>query len=275
MGLSEWADELCDSSVSVGDMSEDTARLVGSQQAIGRAAARPVPPREHGVATATGGPGREAGEETLSRRRQIRHDIRHELGTIMLLASLLAGASDVGPESRRRAGQILREARWLDHLQLAYDDTFSEHDELNQSVPELIRLDRLAGEAVDAIGLSSSTRIGFTGSEVWTYANRLAFWRVLRNMVGNAVRAAGPNGRVDVRVGRVASWAIAQVDDDGPGFGAVPPGAESLGLEILRQFAAAWNGHLEICRSKLGGCSVRLRVRAASPGGSSLELSEV
>jgi signal transduction histidine kinase len=190
----------------------------------------------------------------------------------MLLASLLDDAPDVGPESRRRTRQILGEARWLDHLQRAYDGTFVECDEGVTAVPELVRLDVLANEAVDAVRLSTSTSIGFTGREAWTLVDRLAFWRAFRNMLGNAVRAAGPDGRMEVRVECVGGRAVVQIDDDGPGFGAAPAGMDSLGLEIVRDFAVTWNGHLEICRSNLGGCCVRLWVWAAQPSESSAEL---
>jgi signal transduction histidine kinase len=222
--------------------------------------------------TGTGGPERAAGAAAWA-RRQLSHDIRHELATIMLLASLIEGAPDVGPDSRQRAGQILGEARWLDRLQRAYDETFAERDRLVRPVPEPVRLDLLASEAVAAIRLSTSTTIAFSGSEAWTRTDPLAFWRALRNMVGNAVRAAGPDGRVEVRVERVAGRVVVQVDDDGPGFGAVPAGTDSLGLEILREFAAAWGGDLAICPSSLGGCRVRLRTRAVvSPDRPSAEL---
>ena len=50
-------------------------------------------------------------------RQQLSHDIRHELGTVMMLASLLADSLDVGSAGRRRADQLVVEARWLAALQ--------------------------------------------------------------------------------------------------------------------------------------------------------------
>jgi signal transduction histidine kinase len=261
--VSASTDELNDSSVSASAPGEDTIRFVPFSRAIGRAQAHPSVLRQHHAEPLTDIPVGHAGHEVPALRRQLSHDIRHELSTIMLLASLLDGASDVGPDSQQRARQILGEVRWLDHLQRAYDDTFSE--ELIRPDPELIRLDLLASDVVTAIRLSTSTMISFTGAEASAHADGLAFWRALRNVVGNAVRAAGPDGRVEVRVEPVAGWVVVQVDDDGPGFGAAPPGTDSLGLEMVRECAAAWNGHLEIRRGDLGGCCVRLRLRAASP----------
>jgi signal transduction histidine kinase len=206
------------------------------------------------------------GDRARLRRRQLGHDIRHELATIILLASLLDSAADVGPESRRRARQILDETRWLEQLHRAYEETLGGLNEPVSAVAEPIRLDRFAAEVVSAIGLSTSTTIRFRAEETWAYADRLAFWRALRNVIGNAVRAAGPHGHVDVRIYQSAGWTVTQVDDDGPGFGAVPPGTDSLGLSIVREFAVAAGGQVEIRQGSPGGCRVRLRMRAAPPG---------
>jgi signal transduction histidine kinase len=207
-------------------------------------------------------PGRIADADPAAlRRRQLRHDIDHELATIMLLASLIDTADDVGPGSRQRARQLLGEARWLERLHKAYAEPPTDR-------AEPVRLDLVAGEVVDAARLSTATAIDLDAEESWVRAERLACWRALRNLVGNAVRAAGPAGRVRVRVVGDGSWTAALVDDDGPGFGAALPGNQSLGLGIVRGFAAVLDGQLEIDRGELGGCRARLRLRAAAPGAS-------
>ncbi len=262
MGFFESPNGHGGSSVSLRTPGEDTVRLIRPPEAVGRVIARTLPPWHPDSGIAADG---EPSQQTWL-RRQLRHDIRHELATIMLLASLLESAPDVGPDSQQRARQILGETRWLDQLQQAYDETFSGRAEVSVLAPELIRLDLFAAEVVGAIRLSTSTRIGLTADETWAHADRLAFWRALRNMVGNAVRAAGPEGHVEVRIESVAGWAVAQVDDDGPGFGAGASGTESLGLDIVRQFTAAGDRYLEIRRNCLGGCCALLRMRAAEPG---------
>ncbi|HXA62008.1 MAG TPA: hypothetical protein VNW94_22900, partial [Streptosporangiaceae bacterium] len=57
-------------------------------------------------------PGPAPGDPSLWRKR-LRHDIRHELGTIIMLASAVAVSGDVGPGSRERIEQLLGETRWL------------------------------------------------------------------------------------------------------------------------------------------------------------------
>ena len=205
-------------------------------------------------------------EQARLQRRQLSHDIHHELGTIMLLASLLTCANDVGPQSRERSRQILGEARWLDQLHRAYAETVPDPDNADAAtVSEPVRLDLLAGEVVAAMKPGVVTPISYACSETWTHADRLSCWRALRNVLGNAIRAAGPHGHVDVQIHSEDGWAVAQIDDDGPGFGSIAPGLASLGLGIVQDLVAADGGELEICRRGAGGCCVRLRLHAAPP----------
>lgn len=198
-------------------------------------------------------------------RRQIHHDIRHELSTIMLLASLLSAADDIGPDSRQRAEQIVGETRWLHQLFRAFADSVSDHGTPEASPPEPARLDILAAEVVAAVQLSTRTRIDVEAGEAWARVDRLAFWRALRNVVDNAVRAAGPPGTVQVRVRTVGPWTAVQVDDSGPGFGAMPPGPVPLGLGIVEDLATASGGGLDIASNALGGCRVLIQFPSAPP----------
>lgn len=241
---------------------------------------RALPADAHGVdigrseATNTNALAVPSGESRLAdtrklRRCQISHDIRHELGTIMMLASVLDGAADVGSESRENVRLILGETRWLDQLQRAYEDVARDIESPLLAVPsEPIRLDLVAGEVVAAMKISTTTRIGFASVETLAYVDRLAVWRALRNVLDNAVRAAGANGLVEVRVNSRDGWATAQVDDDGPGLASAPAGRASLGLGIVQDLTAAWSGQLEIRTGIGGGCSVQLRMPLALQAGS-------
>jgi len=185
----------------------------------------------------------------------------------MMLASLLSIAPDVGAESRERARQILGEIRWLEELQRAYEAlTVTPDAPALCGPPTAMRLDSLAADIVSAMQLSTLTRITFTATETWARTDRLAYWRALRNIIDNALRAAGGAGHVEVRVGVFDGWAVAQVDDDGPGLGQVPPGLSSLGLGIVQDLASARGGQLEIRRGALGGCCVRLLLPAHAAG---------
>jgi len=180
----------------------------------------------------------------------------------MMLASLLSSSKDVGPESRLQASQILGETRWLDDLLRAYDGLASPHKD-GRYATESIRLDLLAADVVTPIGMSCSTHISLDACEIYAQVDRLAFWRALRNVVCNALQAAGPAGTVAVRISSVDGFAVVDVDDDGPGFDATKPTATSLGLAIVEEFVSSCGGDLEIRRGSLGGCRARLRLPAA------------
>jgi signal transduction histidine kinase len=190
-------------------------------------------------------------------RRQVGHDIRHELSTIMLLASVLTSSKDIGPVSRGRVGQILAETHWLGELIRAYDQA-PDGDGRDPRGADVIRLDLLVADIVRPIRLSSSTRVSVDADEVSARVNRLAFWRALRNIICNAQEAAGPDGHLAVAVSEAEGFAIVDVDDDGPGFDPTRATPSSLGLKITAELVDSWGGHLQIGTGSLGGCSVRL-----------------
>jgi signal transduction histidine kinase len=211
--------------------------------------------QQHG----TFGPQR-VGRRDAVHRRQVAHDIRHELSTIMLLASVVQRAADVGPDSRARVAQIIAEARWLEELISAYEQRpASAGPETGPPTP----LDVVAGEILQPIRMSSRARIRLEATSVGARVDRLALWRVLRNIVGNALAAAGEGGEVVVRVYELDGCAVVDVDDDGPGFDPGRAGGTSLGLTIIADLVQRWGGRLTIGRGSLGGCGVRLSVPAA------------
>jgi signal transduction histidine kinase len=199
-------------------------------------------------------------------RRQISHDIRHELSTIMMLADVLSGDPQMSEQARGRAQQILGETRWLHQLLQAYDQGLAGGDSSDMAQVEPIRLDAVAAEVVAPIQLSTRTRVIVRERQAWARVDKLGLWRALRNLVVNAVRAAGPDGAVEIRIEVLAGWAVIEVEDDGPGFDSEQPRTSSLGLGIVQQLVSAWGGELEINRGNLGGCCVRLLLPNAGDG---------
>ena len=121
---------------------------------------RLVPPPPRGIVAVAAAP--DGRSDVPGRHReQLSHDIRHELGTVMMLASLLADSLDVGSAGRRRADQLVVEARWLAALQDAVDDAAT------APVLEPIRVDLCAGQTVAVLELSCATAIDLTASAVW------------------------------------------------------------------------------------------------------------
>jgi signal transduction histidine kinase len=197
-------------------------------------------------------------------RQRLRHDIRHELGTIIMLASAVAVSDDIGVKSRELIEQLLGETRWLDHLLRRLD----EDDEARPlPSPDRIRVDELAAEVVAGMRLATSHRVGFIAQPAWAHMDALALWRALRNVLDNACRVAG--SRVDVRVGHEQGWITIQVDDDGPGFGsgaaAKKGGLASLGLGIVHDLVSGYGGSLEIRHCELGGARVSILLPGGGP----------
>lgn len=250
----------------------DGGRSVGEtptgQAGLPAAGSAPVPPQHQAVDTDGG-----------LRRRQLGHDINHQIGTVSLLATLLADAVDIGPDSRARARLILREIERLDQLQRAYNAS-TYVGEAGPSVAdrasvapadgdsyEPVRLDLVAAEVIETIAPVTRARVEIQSTEVTAHTDRLAYWRVLRNVVQNAVRAAGPTGTVRVRIAVEGRWAVTRVDDDGPGLTAEPDRPGGLGLDIVRDLTTGWGGRLEIRPGNPGGCSVLLRTPLPRPAG--------
>ena len=72
-------------------------------------------------------------------------------------------------------------------------------------------------------------------------------WRVIANLVDNAVRAAGPLGTVEIVVDHSGRDAVTiDVIDDGPGFQRGPTGVGRLGLGVVSRLLDACGGRLQI-----------------------------
>lgn len=89
----------------------------------------------------------------------------------------------------------------------------------------------------------------------------VALRRALRNLLDNAIRAAGLHGRVDITVCQAGERIVVDVSDDGPGFGRIPT-QSGLGLSEVRAFAQSAGGSVSVTESELGGTLIRLEIPA-------------
>ena len=102
---------------------------------------------------------------------------------------------------------------------------------------------------------------------------------LLRNLIDNAVRHAGRDGRVLVQVGGEQSQAIVRVDDSGPGIPAAErervfdrfyrrdgggTSGSGLGLAIVRAIAQRHAAQVSLADSPLGGLRAEVRLPRAS-----------
>jgi two-component system, OmpR family, sensor kinase len=180
-----------------------------------------------------------AAETLLHHDDQLDHDERQHLQALLVREAERAGAliSDLLAAARLDAGIDL--------------------DLAPVSLPTLVH-----GEIDRVRLLHPEASVTMSGPEVVAHADAAKVGSILRNVIDNAMRAAGPQGKVHVVVREQDHFAITEIWDSGPG---VPPsereriferlvrldhgrasdsGGSGLGLAIARGYARAHGGDL-------------------------------
>ena len=211
----------------------------------------PVTPPRGSVATmaSSGQVGRRQGDDALDRVHEICHDLRHPAATIRAVAAALEAECELPPPARDRLAQIVAEAKLIEQLcrQVTADGA------VGGSGPT--RLDHLAVEVGRSMRVTHPC-VEVRAEPVLSDVDALSARRILWNLVDNACRAAGPEGRVVVAVWGDGAGGHLEVGDTGPGFGGGPPGSAALGLTIVRALVDRHGGHVEVGESELGGARV-------------------
>jgi signal transduction histidine kinase len=192
--------------------------------------------------------------------RALFHDLGNHLATFSCLLETVDRESGMSPAARYHVPLMRTQTtRMLDLLREAVD-----HD----LQPERIEVRELIGEIVSMAGArGQATVILHDGDESWLWTYPAALWRVVANVVDNAVRAAGPGGRVEISVhdqppgAMTGPGAVIEVVDDGPGFGNAPAGTASLGLAIAVSLARQCEGTVAVGPADPHGVRVRLEFR--------------
>jgi two-component system, OmpR family, sensor histidine kinase MprB len=220
-------------------------------------------------------------EHSTRAQRQLVADASHELRTPLTSLrtnfEVLMSDRELAPEERRRLLDDVVEqigemtALIAELIELARGDQLP-------AEPETVRLDLLAGDAVertrrDRPGITFNT--DFQESVVQGVPASLE--RAIGNVLDNAAKWSPPGGEVDVRV----DDGLVSVRDHGPGIDEADmpyvfdrfyrsasartmPGS-GLGLAIVRQVAEAHGGSVVAERADGGGTRVTLRLDGARP----------
>lgn len=185
--------------------------------------------------------------------RGLLHDLGHQMMTLSLLADSVRDDSALSAGSRER-------------MELVMQEMFRIVDIIAESMspdgapprPELVDIRQLADEIAQLAGLAYATEVIVEpGSPAVIRIGPSVLWRVLANLVDNAVRAAGPGGQVTIRIEQEPDT-IVEVADTGPGFGLGQSGAAGLGLTVARQLLDAAGGRLDVENDSGGGARIRV-----------------
>jgi signal transduction histidine kinase len=191
--------------------------------------------------------------------RETCHDMKQPLACVFALAAAALAEPGVPPSAAGRLEQLVEQARWLRDMieQLLHGDYPGDR-------VRLIDLAVIAEEIVAAERLVYDGEIGFTrpGEPVLAWGDPVDIRRIIANLLGNATRAAGSPGRVQIDVRSEQETAQLTIDDSGPGFGRIPEG-HGLGLQSVARSAGRCEGSIKYARGPLGGVRVRLRLPMA------------
>lgn len=184
--------------------------------------------------------------------RDLLHDLGHDLATLSCLVEGLRGDPGLPEQALRRVELIDQEMiRLRDHVRQVVE---------RSSAPGVVSVRSMAERIVVLIDEVAETRVVLRpGDEVSLRITESVLWRILKNVVDNAVRAAGPAGRVEVGAALSGNGqVIVEVADDGPGYPNGPPGWASRGLSIVTGLVAACGGSFDVRARLPRGTCVRI-----------------
>jgi signal transduction histidine kinase len=192
--------------------------------------------------------------------RGLLHDLGHEMTTLSYLVEAVRGDVSLPHDSGSRLELLALEmSRLLDLIAhgLGSVDEAADREpiHLREMMTQLARLASLAHGADVAL---------LPGPDAAPEMNAILLWRVLSNVIDNAARAAGPGGQVKLTI-RQDGRTVIEVADNGPGFGAGPPGTASLGLDIVTSLLEASGGSLEVTSAAGVGATVRVLLPGQVP----------
>jgi two-component system, OmpR family, sensor histidine kinase KdpD len=183
------------------------------------------------------------------------HDMRQPTAGVLALAGAILTETGLPESARTRVNQIIGLAEWqsdvIEHW--LHEPGCGPADSADTDVVRVVN-EAVAAERVTWAG---ELTLVWPPEPVFVALHSVTMRRMAANLLANATRAAGRSGTVTVEVSSHARRMLLAVEDDGPGFGRLPPGL-GLGLSAVAREAVKHHGRLECGRSSLGGGRVNL-----------------
>jgi signal transduction histidine kinase len=193
---------------------------------------------------------------------EFRHDARQSVATILALVAAARGEVADHERVLTRFEQVARQAQALGAL--------LDEAEPAQPVPAVVALSAQVGETLGRVTAGYPGTVRFVaGAAAWSRIPPSSLDRVLTNLVRNSMRAAGDDGLILVTLTVEGGHVVLDIEDDGPGFGALPV-IHGIGLRSSRHLVRRQGGRVDIGTSRLGGALVRVTLPAVDVDGSAL-----
>jgi len=198
--------------------------------------------------------------------RSVVHDLRQPVACISALVASCRASLEAGQAATAQLAGIDQQ---LQHLQEIVATLLGDAGPDGQVV-QTASVPRVVDDAVTFVRLVHHVEPEVdtaVGDRLDVSASPMSLRRALVNVLENAVHAAGPEGHVVVSARREDPGEVrVHVEDDGPGFGAVPSG-HLVGLRSASDELAGSGGRLEVSSSpRLGGAQVTLVLQEVRHG---------
>ncbi|GAA3009796.1 ATP-binding protein [Actinokineospora diospyrosa] len=189
------------------------------------------------------------GVHPLGATQDVLHDLGHELATLDLLTTAVLAAPELAASTRTRVELMAAQvARLVDLVH-------------GTPVTAPVDVRALLGQVV-AVAAEAGAPVRLAPGEPVTAAlDPAVLWRVVANLVANAVRAGG---QVLVEITGTDPLVV-EVVDTGPGFGAGPPGRSGRGLGIVDGLVRSVGGVTRITRELPAGTRIRVAFGVVEP----------